>query len=96
MLMKKTSRRSVGDKVLGIFITLVILSLLMYAAHYVGLLWYIAVFFLGFGGVVLLVALSWILDCRNKSGCFSGVILAFPVLFIPLGAVMLLVDYLLT
>ena len=95
MLMKKTSRRSVGDKVLGIFITLVILSLLMYAAHYVGLLWYIAVFFLGLGGAVLLMALAWMFDCRGKSGCFSGVILAFPVLFIPAGAVMLLADYLL-
>jgi len=87
------------DKILRIFgIALsfsIMPALFIWAVNYFGLLHEIAVVFLYFGGAILLLSLLWLFDCRNKSGCFSGVVLVLPVLLLPLGGAMLLVEYLL-
>ncbi|MGB5964564.1 MAG: hypothetical protein WBF77_02380 [Sulfurimonadaceae bacterium] len=78
---------------LELFWTLLILSPFIYGLYALGILYYAGLVLVGLVLLIILFFILWYLDCRGQSGCLSGVILAPVVFLLPLGLILLALDY---
>ena len=77
----------------AIVLNIIFLSPIIYGLYWLDILYYVGLACVGVAVLTLFVFILWYLDCRGKSGCISGVVLVPVVIFLPLGLLLLVVDY---